>query len=477
MSFDPLTKRLRTVSRIALYGSLGMVLVLAVVLLALAADPLRRGSGGGWGDVDFESLEEVRLLREYVQIDTSLATGSTLEGARFLQKLFEAEGLEVHLERVGRDDANLWVVLEGEQPGAVVLHHHMDVEDVTDPDAWPYPPFDGHIDLPWMYGQGVFDMKSIGIAQALAVIELARSGVRPERSLVFLATNGEETGSELGTQWMLREHPELTGRFDVVLTEGGVVEGRSRDDVKYWGTEFAQKRYWTLVACDPSRERLERLRQDIRSRERLAEPLSLGPEVREFLPRYAPTRDRQLLREALGDPERVLRDRPLFEGLPRYVKAMFRNELHTGRVRPVEGGGWELPVRIHLLPGVALEDVRDELLPRWLFFGVETRVDREDAADHGSPVDHWSLRTIGELLRETHGSVPAGPLFLPWTGTDSRFFRAHGIPSYGFSPFEVLTTDVLRVLGSGERISLPEYVDGVELYERLVRRLVLPSES
>lgn len=471
MTHDPLVLELRSVSRLALYGSLGLVLLLAGVLLLVASDPLKEPERADWKTHDFASLEEVRLLQEYVRIDTSLATGSTLAGARFLKQLFEDAGLPVHLERLGETQANLWVVLEGEDPGAVVLHHHMDVEDVTEPEKWPHPPFGGTIELPWMYGQGVFDMKSIGIAQALAVIELAESGAPLKRSVVYLATNGEETGSELGTQWILAEHPELAERFDLVLTEGGVVEGRSREDVKYWGTEFAQKRYWTLTACDPSRERLERLREEIRSRPRPDPDLRLTDEVREFLRHYGPTRDRVSLRRSLSDPESVLRDRTLFESLPRYVRAMFRNELHTGRVQPAEGGGWELPVRIHLLPGVELEEVRAELLPDWLLFGVETRIDREDAADHGSPFDHWALDAIEATLHESHPDVPAGPLFLPWTATDARFFRAREIPSYGFSPFTVLTTDVLRVLGAGERIGLPEYVEGVEVYERLLRRL------
>lgn len=471
MTRDPLVLELRSVSRLALYGSLGLVLLLTGVLLVVASDPLKEPEKAGWEKIDFAALEEVRLLQEYVRIDTSLATGSTLAGARFLKDLFEDAGLPVQLERLGQTQANLWVVLEGEDPGAVVLHHHIDVEDVTEPEKWPHPPFAGTIELPWMYGQGVFDMKSIGIAQALALIELAESGTPLKRSVVFLATNGEETGSELGTQWILAEHPELASRFEVVLTEGGVVEGRSRQDVKYWGTEFAQKRYWTLTACDPSRERLERLREEIRGRPRLDLDLRLTDEVRSFLRHYAPTRDRTSLRRSLSDPESVVRDRAVFESLPRYVQAMFRNELHTGRVRPAEGGGWELPVGIHLLPGVELEEVRSELLPKWMLFGLETRIDREDAADHGSPTDHWAFDAIGTTLRASHRDIPTGPLFLPWTATDARFFRARGIPSYGFSPFTVLTTDVLRVLGTGERIGLPEYVEGVEVYERLLRRL------
>lgn len=471
MSAGRLDARLRTVSRIALYGSLALAAAMTGLLLQLATAPLLREVRVTWHGTDFESLPEVRLLQEYVRIDTSLATGSSVAGARFLARELERAGIPYELERLGERDANLWAVLDGEDPRAVVLHHHIDVEDVTDPEAWRHPPFAAEIELPWLYGRGTFDMKSIGIAQLLAVIDLARSGLPLKRSVILLATTGEETGSHLGARWVLREHSELVERFDVVLTEGGVLEGRSMEEIKYWGTEFAQKRNWILVACDPSRERLEALRRDVIAFASRDSELRLVEEVRRFLPHYAPTRDRPALRRALAEPDRILRDRAVFEDLPPYVRAMFRNELHPFDVEPAEGGGWRIEVRLHLLPGIGLQEAKRELLPEWLFHGVRTALYEEPAADRGSPIDHPALAAIAATLRGRYPRAAVGPIFLPWTATDSRFFRAHGIPSYGFSPFTVLTTDALKVGGVTERIALPGYVEGVEIYRELVRRL------
>lgn len=473
MSVERLESRLRTVSRIALYGSLALTFVWAGLLIHLASAPLLRDERLDWHVTDYAGLEEVQLLQEYVRIDTSLATGSSLEGARFLARQLDAAGVPYTLERVGDSDANLWAVVEGERPGAVVLHHHIDVEDVHDDEEWQYPPFSATIDLPWLYGRGTFDMKSVGIAQLLAVIDLVRSGVRPERSVIFLATTGEETGSHLGTRWVLREHPELVERFEVVLTEGGVLEGRDPEDVKYWGTEYLQKHHWNLVACSPHRESLEQLRQDVVTYgSELDSRLRLVDELRPFFRAYAPSRDREDFRRALADPEAIVRDRSLYESLPGYVQAMFRNEVHAFEVRAAKGGGWELPVKIHLLPGVRLDEVRDDLLPEWLFHGFDTVLEREPAAAHGSPVDHPAVQAIETVLRRHHPGARVGPIFLPWTATDSRFFRAHGIPSYGFSPFQILTIDVLRVGSVTERIPLPGFVDGVAAYRDVLQELV-----
>lgn len=473
MSVRSLRSRVRTVSRIALYGSLALTAVVAGLLLEIAGSPLLRDERVTWDDVDYEALEEVQLLREYVRIDTSRASGSSLAGARFLARELEESGIPYHLEPLGETEANLWAVLEGTDPGAVVLHHHIDVEDVHDWEAWEHPPFSAEIDPPWLYGRGTFDMKSVGIAQLMAFIDLAKSGARLKRSVILLATTGEETGSELGTRWLLDHRPELVERFDVVLTEGGVLEGRSLQDIKYWGTEFAQKRSWTVVACDPSRERLEQLQQDIREFQRFQGlPPRLVLEVRRFLPYYAPTRDREELRRALGEPDRVLRNRAVFESLPKYVQAMFRSEIHPFRLEAAAGGGWRLEVNVLLLPGVELEEVREDLLPEWLFYGVETELYSEPLADSGSPIHHPVMNAIEEVLKERYPDAPVGPIFLPWTATDSRFFRARSIPSYGFSPFRILTADVLRVGQVTERIPLESYVEGVAIYRDLLRRLV-----
>ena len=52
-------------------------------------------------------------------------------------------------------------------------------------------------------------------------VELARSGWRPARGdLKILAVVDEETGGELGAQWLCRRHPDAA-RCDFLLNEGG----------------------------------------------------------------------------------------------------------------------------------------------------------------------------------------------------------------------------------------------------------------
>jgi hypothetical protein len=292
--------------------------------------------------------------------------------------------------------------------------------------------------------------------------------------VILLATSGEETGSRLGMRWVLARHPELVERFTVVLTEGGAVEGRTPEDVKYWGVEFAQKRLVEVTVCGGDRERLERLRAELIDIGRPLDRLRLTPEVAAFLRVYAPTRDREDLRRLLADPAGLLRDLPTFDGQPAYLKAMFRDESVPFPVVEADGGGWELRVLLHLLPGSRPEAVIAHLLPAWQRHGLDVTVYDEGGADRGSPPDHPLLSAVERVVHRRYPGVPTGPLFLPWTATDSRFVRARGIPSYGVSPFMILTPEVTTQAQSGtvnERIALPGFVEGVELYAELVELL------
>ncbi|MBZ0089247.1 MAG: M20/M25/M40 family metallo-hydrolase, partial [Thermoanaerobaculia bacterium] len=127
---------------------------------------------------------------------------------------------------------------------------------------------------------------------------------------------------------------------------------------------------------------------------------------------------------------------------------------------------------VHLLPGSELAPVLEELLPEWKGFGI-ARVDLgERGARSASAVDAPLFATLEQAVRAAHPRAPVGPYFLPWTATDSRFFRAAGIPSYGFSPFLVAVTDTLHIGEPNERMQLPAFVGGVRLYRETVRRLV-----
>jgi len=287
--------------RIAVYGSLASILFLMLSVSWFLGRTGKLEKDQSWAEVDYASLPEVRLLQEYVRVDTSPTTGSEYDGAVFLAERFEAAGIPAHIERLGEKSANMWAILEGREPEAIVLHNHIDVFEIVEPEKWDFPPFGAELDMAWLYGRGVFDMKSVAIAQLLALLELHASGVQPQKSVIFLATGSEEVGSELGTRWVLEQHPELVSRFGAVFTEGGIVEPVNQEVIKFWGTEFSQKRFAEFWACSSDRQRLEEVRQDLERWGADDFELELVPDVETFLAGYAATRTITSIAEILAD--------------------------------------------------------------------------------------------------------------------------------------------------------------------------------
>ena len=468
-------RRRRAAARVALYGSLA--LVGAATLWARHFLHLSPASGPetDWIGVDWQAETSVRLLQQYLRIDTTAATGDELAAALFLATPLEAAGIPVHVEAVGKH-ANLWAELPGDDPRALVLLSHLDVEPVATPSEWEHPPFAGVVDPPYIVGRGAFDMKSYTVAQLLALLDLAARHPRPRRSVVLLATAGEESGSDLGVRWLLAAHPELFRRAWAVLTEGGVVEARSLESLKYWGIEVGQKRFAETVACAPTRQRLLELRRDVADFGFRATGLAADPEVRRFWRVYRSSRDLGTLRQLLGDPAAFAHDPAAFLDLPPYLQSMLRNELIPFAPEEAPGGGWQMRMILHLLPGADLETARRELLPAWITAGVSFAHRPPPPRAAISPADHPVVRAIEAELRSDYGRRVGGPYFLPWSASDSRFLRPLGIPCYGFAPFLLLTPETERMGRNNEKISLPGLVQGTDLYRRVVARLAMGED-
>ena len=143
--------------------------------------------------------EPVRLLRDYVRLDTRGPGPGERRGAEFLRDILDCAGLETEIVCPAPERCNVLARLRGRRrEGALLLVNHIDDAEVV-PATWKdSKPFEGKIRLGYLYGRGTYDMKSIGIAQALAVCDLARHGIVPPSDILFLAEADEETGQRWG---------------------------------------------------------------------------------------------------------------------------------------------------------------------------------------------------------------------------------------------------------------------------------------
>ena len=465
-TYSPFVRKQRKAARIALYGSL---IIMAVATTA-GGFYLRRPLLGeqGWMREKWAERPEVDLLRRFVRIDTTKDTGSEVAAVRFLAAELEKSGIRSTVEELPGGKANLWAIVNGADPKAIVLHQHVDTDPVPDPSVWKHSPWSADIEGPWLWGRGVFDMKSVGVAQIVALQRLVASRKPLKRSIMVLVTSSEEHGSDFGMRWILLAHPELVERFGVFLTEGGAVEARSPEDIKYWGTETAQRRYVIVTFCSADRQRLEDLRADLHSidhRPRMTDA------VRHFFDAYSPYRDAAQIRALLADRDRIVEDSAVFAALPAYLRSKLIHQAYPQVVKEAPGGGYSLEVRLLILPGASFEEARAELLPEWMVFGLESIVQEPSAPTDGSPVDDPDFLAIDAILRRRFPGAAIGPWLPVGSITDARFVRPLGVPSYGFSPFPVLSTDTMYIGRPNERIDLPGYVQGVDLYAEILARL------
>jgi acetylornithine deacetylase/succinyl-diaminopimelate desuccinylase-like protein len=466
--YSPFQRAQRRAARWSLYLSAALCGLVVFALTRTFDERFERPDELSDTRENWEAIEEVRLLQDYVRIDTS---AREIDGARFLAARLEDAGLRPVIEELGDGRANLWAILEGERPEAIVLHNHMDVFAVDDLSGWTESPFSGTIDPPFLYGRGSFDMKSLAIAQLQAMRALAAAPARPARSVVFLATADEEGSSRLGTRWVLREHPDLAARFDLVLTEGGVVEPLRLADIKYWGIEVAQKRFAEGEACADDRARLQQLHDELMGRQWRTSLPRVTPEVERFLRIYVPTRQDDYIRAVLGAILRGRFDPRIFRQMPPYMRSPLLDEIVPFPVKEQPDGSYRMRLVAHLLPGADFEDVMQRLLPSSLTHGIDVVMEPPVGADFGSPTDSEDYLFLEAALREAHPNTPVGPYFLSWNATDARYFRQLGVPAYGFSPFLLFSSESFRADRLNERINLPGYVAGVALYVDTVRQL------
>src|SRR6201997_719307 len=153
--------------------------------------------------------ETTEVLQRLIRFNTVNPPGNERPAIEYLAGLLGDAGFETELLGTEQERPNLIATIGSEQPGPTLLYlGHVDTV-LADPSEWRHGPWSGDVDDGYLWGRGALDMKSQVAAEAGAGAALARSGWRPragELLLVFVVD--EETGGELGAQWITTQHPD-----------------------------------------------------------------------------------------------------------------------------------------------------------------------------------------------------------------------------------------------------------------------------
>jgi acetylornithine deacetylase/succinyl-diaminopimelate desuccinylase-like protein len=462
--------------------------LICAVLLLVGAAPNARAQDRvqeNLKSIDWNAYQDetVKLLQEYLRIDTSNPPGNELKTAEFFQKLFDRAGIENTVFEYLPGRANIYARLKGDGTlRPIVLLNHMDVVRAN-PANWKVPPFSGEIVDGELYGRGAEDMKDEGLMQAMVMVIAAREHLPLKRDLIFLATADEEV-NDTGSTWMLANHRDLVQNAEYLITEGGanlIYPGHGTiygigvaEKAPYWIRLIATGRggHGSIPIADSAPNRLARAMVRVVSWQT---PIRLLPSVEEFFHQIASEQTEprasqfRHIRESLQDPE--------------FVKWITENEDYNYMLRDTisltmmkgsqqtnvipDTASCEFDVR--LLPGEDPHAFEEEMRKVVADPAVRVEPMSKYRPPNSSPTDTMLYRLMNTVVHEYNPQALITPA-LNSGYTESQMYRPLGINAYGFVPIEITPEIDDTQHAANERIPVEQLRRGVKIYYELVAR-------
>lgn len=422
--------------------------------------------------IEWEAVKEeaIEILREYITIDTTNPPGLEKPAADFLENILKKEGLKTESYQAVSGRPNLICRLKGDgSKKALILLHHMDVVPV-EREKWSVDPFDGRIQNGFLWGRGALDMKGTGIIYLMAFLLAHRLSVPLKRDLIYLAVPDEETGGEMGAEWLTTNHPDKV-EAEYLINEGG--SGWKDGSLTGFNLAIGEKGpVWLRLSVDGTPGHGSVPVDDnacvrlARALTRIADfktPLQIVPEMQTFLDKVG--MGREISTEALADHD--LLKRPI-------VAAMFRNTisltgLRAGQKENVIPSRAEATFDCRLLPGVDHSSFIKELEEIMADEGIRIEVIMHIEASC-SPAETEMYSVLEGILAESYPDALVLPTIS--TGfTDSRCFRRLGTHCYGLLPL-LIDHDIIRTIhGHDERLPIHDLEKGIKVIFDMIQQL------
>jgi acetylornithine deacetylase/succinyl-diaminopimelate desuccinylase-like protein len=427
--------------------------------------------------------EAVRLLEEYLRIDTSNPPGNELTAAEFFHRLFDQAGIPNTVYALTPGRGNIYAVIKGDGSlRPLILLNHTDVVR-AEPRNWRVPPFSGEIVEGEIYGRGALDMKDEGLLQAMVMLIAARERLPLKRDLVFLATADEEVGGA-GSAWMLENHPELVRGAEYLITEGGgglISPERGTiygigvgEKAPFWIRLRATGRggHGSIPIADSATNRLARALERVVNWQT---PIRLLPSVEHYFHEVArlekePRASRfRNIRKALRDPsfaKALAQDEDYNYLLRDTVSLTVLKGSEQTNVIPDTAYG-ELDVR--LLPGQDPKAFLEQL--RAVVADDQIRVEPLSSfrTPNASSTDTALYRIIEQVVHEYNPQALVTPT-LNSGYTESQMYRPLGISCYGFAPLEITPELDATQHAANERVPVEQIRRGLKMLYEVVAR-------
>lgn len=432
--------------------------------------------------------EAVGYLQQLLKLNTVNPPGNEIIACQYLAEVLRREGIESTILESAPTRGNIVARLKGDGRAAPLLMMvHVDVVPV-ERERWQHDPFGAEIENGFLYGRGALDTKELAAMELAVLLWLKRNNVPLARDVIFMANADEEAGGFLGAKWMVENHPDL------IRAEYGINEGGG------FGTTIAGKHIYGIQTGEKGTARFSlRARgkpghASIPQRDNAVLKLARGLEKlgAATLPMHITTTARNYvegLADAIGggtgnslraildtkNGDRAFEKLALDEGMKSLLYAMLHN---TATPTKLNAGS-----KINVIPSVAEAQVDSRILPGETAetFLRELRTVLDDSyeiefhqptttgieADPQSPLYDTMVRA---LKRHDTEAIVIPDLVVG--ATDARHVTKLGTKVYGFSPMFDDASEMERVHGDDERISVKNVGFGTQVLYEVVSEFV-----
>jgi acetylornithine deacetylase/succinyl-diaminopimelate desuccinylase-like protein len=399
--------------------------------------------------VETEATELLRTLIRNGCVNTGEATsGHEDRCVDALEAYFAGSGLscERYTSEPGR--MSLITRIEGTDRTAptLLLMGHTDVVPVN-ASGWQRDPFAGDLVDGIVWGRGAIDMLNLTSTMAVATRRMAASGWKPRGTLIYLAVADEEAGGFLGAGHLVEHHADAV-KCDYVITESGGVPIPTKSGHTLKVTVGEKGGNWRRLVVRGTPGHGSR---PFRTDNALVTAAQVIQRLAEYRPKarildawrgYIEALDLEPgLTEALTDPDRVWETARDLDNLALAREAhacthttFSPNIAHGGTKVNVIPDRVDLDVDIRSLPGIEQHEV--EAMIKEALGTLADRVTIETPADRkrGGSVSPTDTPLMAAISRVSKRLMPDSRVVPAITtgGTDAKFFRWKGIPSYGF---------------------------------------------
>ncbi|MGH7821052.1 MAG: M20/M25/M40 family metallo-hydrolase, partial [Candidatus Binatia bacterium] len=337
-------------------------------------------------------------------------------------------------------------------------------------------------------GRGALDMKNLAAMSLMTMLLLRRQGVALDRDVIFAAVADEEAGSNLGSLFLVENHPDLV-RAEYVLTEVGGhtlhMGGR-----RFYPIQVSEKGicWFELVARgEPGhgsmphpKNAVVRLARAVTALADTRLPQHNTPIVEKFLDAVAGAAPfpgnyvLPLLKNPTLAPAVLALLERIDPGQAIGLNAMLRNttsptRLAGGKKVNVIPSSAAVQVDGRVIPGRSIDSFLEEVRGV-VGDDVEIRVlERHEGSVFESGTELFA--TIEEVLRGEDADATVIPFMIPGF-TDSFAYGKLGATCYGFVPLRLPGDVAFTRLyhGHDERVPVDGFTWGVRVLHEVVKR-------